>query len=221
VIKARIPSLTTGQGTYNVWVRIHRDGSTISRSGCPCPQGVFGKCKHVYKVLCRIAQAPIPGPTRQDYAEKARKQRRAEQLEHASVYIAIACKSELDSGKVFRRSRRIKDNVDQEILGIFFSKKKANECARAHLGMDEDDEDGEDDEDDNDEEEDYCDCDDDDDDDEEFNDDDDDDVSMVSDDEATFVYDGSDEGDFDEEGMFEKVWVERRAIDDASRRFHK
>jgi hypothetical protein len=192
VVEARIPASSTRQKSYDVCVLVHRDGSNIIFSSCSCPQGnTGGKCKHVFKVLCRIAQGPIAGPTHQVLAREAHQHRCAEKLLHCSVYVAIACKSQLHSGSDYRRTYF--DNVDQEILGIFFSKKKANECAREHVKSDdEDDEDevGED-------------------------------ISVDSEDEETFVYDGSDEGDYNDENMFEKVWVERRLIEDASHQFHK
>lgn len=141
----------------------------------------------------KAIQGPTNGPTPQDLAKGARQQRRAEQLQNASVYIAIACKSEQDDGRNYRHSRPTMENVDQEILGIFFSKKKANECAREYLEMDDDDDDEEGAE----------------------------DISVDSDDESTFAYDGSEEDDYDEMQMFQKVWVERRAIEDASRQVHK
>lgn len=194
-IEARIPASSTRQGSYSISIQVQSDGSRILSSTCTCPVGY--KCKHIYKVLCRIASSrrdPLPGPSPQDLVREARRQQYAEQLEHASVYIAIACKSELDSGSDFRRSYYIKDNVDQEILGVFFSKRLANQCARDYLGMDDEDE---------------------------MDDDDDDDEDIESDDEASFTYDGSDEGDHDEENMYQKVWVERRAIEDATPRFRK
>ena len=40
------------------------------------------------------------------------------------------------------------------------------------------------------------------------------------DDEASFVFDGSDIGEY-EDNAFDKVWVEQRAIEDASPHFHK
>jgi hypothetical protein len=223
-VKAEIPAATTRSGIYIVSVIVDRDGSNITWSYCSCPQGggVGGKCKHVYKVLCCIAQGPIAEPTPEE----------APRLRHASVYIAIACRSELDSGSDLARSWLIKDNVDQEILGIFFSKKEANECAKEHLELEMDDDDDkekddnddevdgeeEDIKDDDDEEEDIK---DDDDDDEDAEDGEEEDISVDSEDEETFVYDGSDHDVYDDRGMFLKVWVERRAIEDASRNFHK
>jgi hypothetical protein len=107
----------------------------------------------------------------------------------------------------------LKESFDQDILGIFFSLAKANQCAKAYVrdelghGIDDDS-----DEDNSEEaEEDH-------DDDDDSNDDDDD-------------SNGSDDSDCDEEFAwedenyegheFDKVWVESYAIGDASRKFHK
>jgi len=191
-VEASIPATTSRQGFYQILVKVRPDGRRIKATSCTCPVGY--KCKHIHKVLCRISQSPqnpIPGPSREHREREARRQRLADQMEHASVYIALACKSELDSGSDFRRSYFVKDNFDQQILGVFFSKKEANRCAKNFLEWDDDEEDMEEDE------------------------------SMDSDDEETFVYDGSDDGDYDEENAFQKVWVEQRAIEDASPRFHK
>jgi hypothetical protein len=53
-------------------------------------------------------------------------------FERCSVYIAMKCKSEFDSGSDYRRSQYCKDKYDEKILGIFFNLSKANKCARQH-----------------------------------------------------------------------------------------
>lgn len=196
-VEARIPSSTTRQGHCVISVRLRPNGSSILGSSCTCPIGY--KCKHIYKVLCRIAsspQNPISGPDQRHRERLARRQRYADQMEHASVYIALHCKSEMDSGSDFRRSYYVKDNFDQEILGVFFSVTQANECAkdycRDELGLDMDDDE-----------------------------DDEDDMEEDDDDAEPFVYDGSDDGECDEDNAFDKVWVECRAIEDASPQFHR
>eukprot|EP00544_Gedaniella_sp_CCMP2646_P015571 CAMPEP_0202505236 /NCGR_PEP_ID=MMETSP1361-20130828/46699_1 /ASSEMBLY_ACC=CAM_ASM_000849 /TAXON_ID=210615 /ORGANISM="Staurosira complex sp., Strain CCMP2646" /LENGTH=233 /DNA_ID=CAMNT_0049138925 /DNA_START=43 /DNA_END=741 /DNA_ORIENTATION=- len=194
-VLARIPASSTRQEHYEVSVSLRSNGSEILGSSCTCPIG--HRCKHIYKVLCRIAeQEPIGGP---DLETRQREARRAQyvytsQMEHASVYIAFTCQSESDSGSDFRRSYYTKENFDQEVLGVFFSKANANECAKTYvcevLGG--------------------------------YNVDDDNDMSddkNDSYDEEEFVWDGSDFGEYDGEmNAFTKVWVEQRAIEDASRR---
>ena len=122
--------------------------------------------------------------------EEERK-RKAAKMDHASVYIAIACKVEVDSGSDYNRSQYVKDNVDQEILGVFFSKRQANRCAKERAYQDEDMDSEE----------------------EEGDEDGDDSVDV-----DTFVNDPHD--DWDDDMMYEKVWVERRTIEDASYDFH-
>lgn len=132
-VVARIPASSTRQGHYDVEVSLRPNGRAILDSTCSCPVGY--RCKHVYKVLCRIAAPePIGGPDRHTLQREARRRRQAEQMEHASVYIALACKSEMDSGSDYRRSHFIKDNFDQKILGVFFSKTLANQCAKNMFG---------------------------------------------------------------------------------------
>lgn len=148
-VMAKIPASSTRQGSYSICVEVTRSGDEIKRTTCTCP--ILRKCKHIAKILHRIRESrhiPIPGPSKKVLELEAKAQRYSDKLNHASVYVAIACKSELDSGSDFRRSMFVKDNVDQEILGLFFSLKAANQCARDHLaeiedenGDDEDDED--------------------------------------------------------------------------------
>ena len=84
-------------------------------------------------MLRRIAAPePIRGPSQRVLQRAARRQQYLDQMERASVYIALACKSELDSGSDFRRSYYVKDNFDQKILGVFFSLAQANQCAKEY-----------------------------------------------------------------------------------------
>jgi len=96
-------------------------------------------------------------------------------------------------------------NYDQQVLGVFFSKAQANRRAMAYvqddLGDDLNDDEEDMDEDDEEEESDN----------EEAEDEEDDDND-------TFVWDDEDDADGYE---YNKVWVERRAIEDASQQFHK
>ncbi|GAX13083.1 hypothetical protein FisN_2Hh591 [Fistulifera solaris] len=172
-------------------VRLNPQGN----SSCTCP--ILSKCKHIHKVLYRIRQSrdiPIPPPSAQHLERVARRERLADQMEHASVYVAFACKSELNSGSDYYRSQFVRDKYDQEVLGVFFSLKEANLRAKNHvreeLGHEVDD------------------------DDEEEDDDDDDDYG-----EDEFDWDDEDFGP-DDNNEYNKVWVDRFAVEDASRRFH-
>ena len=202
-VEAQMPALSTPWSTYTTCIIVEKDGSTIHRASCSCPVGRM--CKHIHKVLLRIANSqnnPLPGPSPQDlHREEERKRqlmqreeerkRKAAKMDHASVYIAIACKVEVDSGSDYNRSQYVKDNVDQEILGVFFSKRQANRCAKERAYQDEDMDSEE----------------------EEGDEDGDDSVDV-----DTFVNDPHD--DWDDDMMYEKVWVERRTIEDASYDFH-
>ena len=76
-------------------------------------------------------------------------------------------------------------------MGIFFSPALANECAKN-----------------------YC--------IENFDyDKEDDDMADDEDDDEFFCYDSSDKGECDDDNAYNQVWVERRAIEDASRNFHR
>lgn len=194
-VEARIPASTTRQPHYTIKIQLRNDGSEILHSSCTCPIGA--RCKHIHKVLCRIADSPvdpIKGLDREIQAHRAKCRRLADQMEHASVYIAFHCMSECDSGSDYRRSYWVKEKFDEEILGVFFSKALANQCAREYvrdeLGVEMDDDDEDDEDDDADDEEDA----------------------------GSYVYDGE---DCPEGNSFDKVWVERRAIEDASPRFRK
>lgn len=126
-VEARIPASTTSQRDYSIRVNISGSGSRISGTSCSCPVGY--KCKHINKVLRRIVSStdsplPVAGPN-------TRRQEQDRQFARgAYVYLAISCQSEIDSGSDYRRSHTCKSNFNQEILGLFFSLRKANQCAR-------------------------------------------------------------------------------------------
>lgn len=194
-IEARIPGSSTRTPFYVISVSIQMDASRhahISQSRCTCPIGY--RCKHINKVLHRIADSqnrPIPPPDREQVAREARRNRIANLMDRgANVYIALACKSEVDSGSDYGRSYHIKESFDQEILGVFFSAAPANQCAKDYvhndLGYEEDEEEFELDE-------------------EEVGD---------------YYFDSSDTDVFGQDDYVDKVWVESRAIEDASQHFH-
>ena len=194
-IKARIPGTSTGR-TYEINVTVQTDGRSIISTNCTCPIG--HRCKHINKVLYRIRDSyggtPIPGLTQQQIQQQAN---HAAQIQRgARVYLAITAKSECDSGSDYNYSRYRRENFDQEILGVFFSLNAANRCAKLYvrddLGHDEEfDDDMSDEEDD---------------------DDDDDNDEYCWDDEEDYCGD---------ENAFTKVWVESRAIEDATAQFHR
>ncbi|CAB9523026.1 expressed unknown protein [Seminavis robusta] len=184
-VDAYVPS-STGERTYNVSVRVRRDGSEIQSTSCTCPKG--GPCKHIHRVLYRIRSSrrdPIPGPSAETLVREAQRRKYGVQVDYGTVFLAMACQSEIDSGSDFGEPTPEKSNVDQKILGVFLSKRKANQCAREYLlGVEAKMENDSDDAD--------------------------------SDSEETFWYDGSDDVDFELENMFPKVWVERRIVEDAT-----
>lgn len=196
-VQAKIPAASTRQGHYVISAYVRPDGSSILHTECTCPVG--HKCKHIDKVLRRIANSPndpIKGPSPAQMAEATRRRELARKMDFASVYIAFSCHSEFDSGSDYRMSYHLKDNFDQELLGVFFSKAEANRCAKNHVKYDigyEDD----------------------------MDDDEDEDEDGDSDDE-TFVWDESDLHLGESDNHYTtRVWVERRAIEDASARFHR
>jgi hypothetical protein len=104
--KFLLPSGTTNQRNYEISVRLHPQENSIYSSSCTCP--ILDICKHIHKVLYRIRQwreIPIPPPSAQHLEQVARRERLADQMEHASVYVDFACKSELDSGSDYYRSQ--------------------------------------------------------------------------------------------------------------------
>ena len=191
-IEATIPGSSTRKN-YEISVKLNSDGRQIFNATCSCPVGCK-QCKHVHAVLVRVTQskqAPIPVVS-QDMGRAAKRRRQIAKLEHASVYLVFACKSEYDSGSDYMRSARCKDRYDQECLGTFFSLKNANRFAKKHIrdaygGLREREDD-----------------------------------EYESDEEAD---DGIDEFQWDNEedydgDSFDKVWVERKAVEDASSNFH-
>lgn len=143
------------------------------------------------QMLYRIHQSreiPIPSPSAQHLDRVARRQRLADQMEHASVFVAFACKSELDSGSDYYRSRFIRGKYDQKVLGVLFSLAKTNRRAKEYVRED-------------------------------LGHEIDDDVGDEDDDECEFDWDDENNGP-DAENEYNKVWVDRFAIEDASRHFH-
>lgn len=187
-VKARIPGSTTSSSYYEVQVIISPQCQIVN-SNCTCPVGY--RCKHINKVLLRIRNSrnsPIPSPSREHREEQRRIRNQQIQIARgACVYIAYACKSEPEGSDY--RYQSTKDKFDEETLGVFFSQRQANMCARNYVInelelMDDDD----------------------------FDDDDMDDYN--------FEYDGQ---EYEEEpcsyGYYHKVWVECKAIEDASPNF--
>jgi hypothetical protein len=203
-VKAKFESQSTNQSTYFVKIIANTNNGSIKKYQCSCPVG--GCCKHCCRTLIESIKRRIP--ENPEFMRRDAKRRRTERLldDGVSVYIAITSKSETDSGSDYRRSRDIKENFDQEILGIFFSRKKANDCAKQHVidELDYDYDDGKEDEEDDGEN------------DDDENGDDDDEVS--DDDGELFTWDNEEAC---EEYWFSKVWVEERPIQDASPFFHK
>lgn len=185
-VEARIPAISTHFTPYTIRVIVEKDGSAIHSTSCNCPVGY--KCKHINKVLHRIVDSP-----KNPLLERPSLKRKAET--NAIVYIAFACKYyEYVGGPDDGRDRFfIDENEGYEILGMFFSKRAANRCAKERAYADED----ESEEDDEDEDDDSVDA-------SLFN--------FTSHDESDESYKYYDDGDF----TFDKVWVERRTIEDAS-----
>jgi hypothetical protein len=211
LVKALISPITTSRGDYIITVRILSNGKSILDSYCTCPIG--NKCKHIYEVLCRISvsdQQPLYGPSEAYLARVAAARKRKEKSKHAKVWIAKTCRSERDRGDHWGRFGGIvKDEYDPQILGVFFSRLEADNCAeeyvQSELGHEiekyesEDEDESEDDDDD---------------------DDDDDDAS------CSFDWNGDERGIFEDEDkpggpVYTQVWVEQHAIEDATNRFRK
>jgi len=193
--RVKVEANIRGTSTYSnysihIWLSLRSENSIIVDSSCTCPVG--DRCKHINKVLQRIHDSrrnPIPGPSRQHREMQVRRQNAENQVDRgACVYIAFSCKSEPETGDWHRHMPpQTKDKFDEKMLGVFFSQRKANRCARNYvrndLGFDLSDDDDED------EDEDY-----------------------------NFEYDSSELEEFDQ--YYEKVWVECKAVEDASARFH-
>ena len=162
----------------------------IVNSSCTCPVGYRG-CKHINKVLLRIRNSrnsPIPSPSREHLeAQRRIRNQQIQMARGACVYIAYACKSEPGGSDFSYQST--KDKFDEETLGVFFSRRQANMCAKNYIInelelLDDDD----------------------------FNDE-----AM---DYYNFEYDGQEYGhEPSGYGYYHKVWVECKAIEDASPTF--
>jgi len=180
---------STRQGHYDMTVRIRLNGTAILGSTCSCPVG--HKCKHIYKVLRRIAAPePIGGPSPRHSQRAARRRQYLARMERRSLaspnWTAEAITIDLTISRIISTNRSWVSSFPwRKPIG-------APKNIVDELGHEVDD----------DEDEDMDDTDDDDDDDDE-----------------PFVYDGSDFGEYDDDNAFDKVWVERRAIEDASAQF--
>lgn len=122
------------------------------------------------------------------------------------MWIAMTCKKKADDGdrRRYRYFGPDEDELDHQILGVFFSRIEADECAKEYVEKELD----------------YKEDDDSDDDEMEKDDEDDDDDFQYS-----FEWDGEDYDIFEEDERFRmlysKVWVERYAIEDATIHFRK
>lgn len=147
-IEAVFSAQSSNQGKYNVKIVANSVTGEILMTNCSCPVG--GCCKHCCKVLVESTKRIIaPNPV---YIERDAKRRRTENLKQQDicVYVVLTCKSESDSGSDYNYSAHVKDNFDQEILGIYFTLTKANKLAKEHvaeLNCNDDDEEEEDDDD--------------------------------------------------------------------------
>ena len=196
-VEARIPASSSSQREYKIEIYLADGGRSIFGSNCSCPIGY--KCKHIHKVLCRIAGSkdePLPGPNNHQKKQLDREKLCEKQFRRGTcVYLAFACQSELDSESDYRRSAMCKDKFDEQLLGVFFSVAQANKCARNYVEDELEMDIGEGDDEDELKEED-------------------------AEEEDAFVWDGSDYDEYDG-SAFDKVWVECRAIEDASKHFHR
>lgn len=177
-VEARIPGTRTFSSYYEIQVTISSHNRIVN-SSCSCP--VNYRCKHINKVLLRIRNSrnsPIPSPSRSI-------QNRQNQIARgACVYIAYACCKSEPSDSSYPPTK-----VNEETLGVFFSQRRANLCARNYVINEL----------------------------ELLEDDDFDDEDM---DDDCFEYDGEEYGETScSYGYFDKVWVECKAIEDASRTF--
>lgn len=147
IIEAVFRAQSSNQGKYDVKIVAESVTGEILSIQCSCPVG--GCCKHCCRVLVESTRRQIASnPT---YIERDAKRRRTEILKQQkiSVYVVISCKSESDSGSDYHHSRYVKENFDQQILGIYFTRSKANKLAKEHVAeLKDDEEDEEDDEDD-------------------------------------------------------------------------
>jgi hypothetical protein len=138
-VEGRIPSISTPFDPYYICVIVEKDGSAIHSTACNCPVGL--KCKHINKVLQRIVDS-----TNNPLLERPSRKRKNEDTT-ASVYIAFAYQyfQYADSLNYDCEQYCIDESEGYEILGMFFSKRAANRCAKGRAypldELDEDDED--------------------------------------------------------------------------------
>lgn len=191
VVEAQFTAQTSNQGTYNVKLVAREHDGRFLSATCSCPIGGGGGCKHI----CRLYELAMTQDVLPNpaYLHRANKRRRQEDLiaERVCCFVAFASKSEIETGD-WNSSVDRRENFDAEILGIFFKIHAANALAKEHA-RDLGFEDDEEEGEDEDEDED-------------------------EDEEDLFAWDNEEEAD---EYWYHKVWVEKRAIEDASPLFHK
>lgn len=130
-VEAQIPAISTPK-PFTISVVVEKDGSVIHRTSCNCP--VLIKCKHINKVLQRIADSP-----NNPISARPTRKRKAEAKRDTSVYFVIAIKK---NRRCYGHSHYYEiEQSDPEILGVFFSKQAANQCAKARVGLDEESDD--------------------------------------------------------------------------------
>lgn len=189
-IEARVPTLSTNFTPYTICITVEKDGSAIHKTTCNCPVG--WKCKHVNKVLQRMIDS-----SKNPIAERPNYKRKVIETK-AKVYIAYAYKyyEYPGRGREYSCERHLIDESEgYETLGMFFSKRAANRCAKERAYPDDEEE--------------------------EEDDDDNDSVNTQlfyfnSQDDGPEEYKYYECGEF----AFEKVWVECRTINDPSPEFH-
>jgi hypothetical protein len=117
-VVAYIPATSTEQGEYEIKISLRADGSSIQRSSCTCP--VPSKCKHIFKVLCRIA-FPDDCPTGPDAHKEECKN-----LEDGLVKIGLSARktSNTTTAQVLTARQVLEKGLD--IIGI-------SSCRRARL----------------------------------------------------------------------------------------
>jgi hypothetical protein len=146
-IEAVFTAQPSNQGKYDVKIVANSATGEILSTTCSCP--VRGCCEHCCRVLRESTrQIIVPNPM---YIEQDAKRRRTESLKQQAiaVFVIITCKSEPDSGSDYKRRRDVKDNLDQDILGIYFTRTNANKFAKKYAmelqgGIEEEDEDDDD-----------------------------------------------------------------------------
>lgn len=123
-VEAQIPAISTSN-PFTISVVVEKDGSVIHRTSCNCP--VLVKCKHINKVLHRIVDS-LKNPI----TERPTRKRKAETKRDTNVYIVMAIIKNRQ-----RHGYYDDEESDPEIVGVFYSKQAANQCAKDRVGIDE------------------------------------------------------------------------------------